>query len=65
MRTPSTVFSEASREMKRKMVLSVAAKPHMKKKKLDSPIKTNINAQPECVSPLTEMARDLSFGKGN
>lgn len=47
------------------MVLSVAAELHMKKKKLVIPIKTTIEAQPECVSPLAETARVLSIGKGN
>lgn len=47
------------------MVLSVAAEHHLKKKKLDIPIKTSIEAQPECVSPLAETAKVLCFGKGN
>lgn len=64
-RTPSTVSSEASREMKRKMMLSVAAEPHKKKKKLDSPIQTTVEAQPECVAPLADTPRALSFSAGN
>lgn len=63
--SPSTVFSGVSREMKRRMVFRVAAESHMKKKKLDSPIKITVKAQPECVSPLAETPRDLSCGKGN
>lgn len=45
--------------MKRKAVFSVAESP-MKKRKLDSPITTAIEAQPQSVS-----APELSGGKGS